>query len=259
MSGACREAHLPTQHPTACPQARVPRPDAHPRRSVHHQGSPAEGPQPAVGLSVGGISERRAFERLARDGLHARSETLWCRYVPDPARRPATAGVLDRAQRRHRRWPATACAAGCGQRSGRWPVSPPLASGLLLIGARPAALEQSFDRLGRRGRRDAEHLRARPRRRRPEEPPNDCRTPVPSRAEADAAGPGGGLVPAGDGGAPFAVSLHPVVLELRARSADGARHPARAVAHGSPARPLPPVRPVRLRPRPRPAFPTRDR
>jgi ribonuclease P protein component len=146
MSGACREAHLPTQHPTACPQARFPCPDAHPRGSVHHQGSPAERPQPVVGLKIARVSERRAFERLTREGLHGRSESLWCRYVADAqvvpprlafsiGRSVGTAVARNRLRRRLRA--AVQCMAG----------APLLPYGWLLIGARPMALERSFDEL----------------------------------------------------------------------------------------------------------------
>ena len=92
-----REAHLPTEHPPPGPQARLPRPDAHAGRPLDPQGPAAQGPRPPVGL-IGRIHERRAFERLTRDGRRARTRRA---VVPLP-RRPR--------RRRRRAWPSPSAA-----------------------------------------------------------------------------------------------------------------------------------------------------
>jgi ribonuclease P protein component len=143
--GVRREAHLPAQHAPAGAQARVSGADAHPRRAGDHQVPPVEGPDSAVGL-IGRIGDRRAFDRLAREGRRARSETLWCTYLDDPDTVPprvafaigrpvGTAVVRNRLRRRLRTLVHTI--------AGRAPLD----HGWLLIGARPAAVELSFDEL----------------------------------------------------------------------------------------------------------------
>lgn len=94
---------------------------------------------------IGRIHERREFERLSRHGRRARSETLWCRYLDDPAIIPprvafaigrdvGSAVTRNRLRRRLRVLAAH---------------SPELLPhGQLLIGARPTAGERSFDELG---------------------------------------------------------------------------------------------------------------
>lgn len=143
-----REAHLPAEHPPPCPQARFPRPDAHTGRSLDHQEPPAQGSDAAVGL-IGRLGERREFERLTRDGHRARSATLWCRHLDDPAVVPprvafaigrdvGPAVVRNRLRRRLRELVRSATAG----------EAPLLACGLLLVGARPSAAERSFAELG---------------------------------------------------------------------------------------------------------------
>jgi ribonuclease P protein component len=147
--GANREAHLPAEHPPPCPQARVPCPDAHTSRSFDHQGPPAQGAGPAVGL-IGRITERRAFERLNRHGRRAQTAALWCRYLDDQAvvppqvafaigRSVGSAVARNRIRRRLRELVRAASIAD----------PPRLARGQLLIGAKPGAGERSFDELGR--------------------------------------------------------------------------------------------------------------
>jgi ribonuclease P protein component len=94
-------------------------------------------------LSIGRVSERRAFERLARDGFHARTETLWCRYLPDldavPPRLAFSIGrsvgpAVARNRLRRRLRAAIQSAVAGGQ----------LRDGWVLVGGRPAALERTF-------------------------------------------------------------------------------------------------------------------
>ena len=93
---------------------------------------------------IGRIRERRDFERLSRDGRRARSATLWCRYLDVPTLPPSVAYAIGRAvgpavvrNRLRRRLRALVTASGPDA----------LPHGLLLIGARPAAAERSFDEL----------------------------------------------------------------------------------------------------------------
>jgi ribonuclease P protein component len=97
-------------------------------------------------LTVGRLHERRAFERLTRDGADARTRDLWCRYLPEPGivppqvaysvgRSVGTAVVRNRVRRRLRA--AVAAVAG----------SPLLPHGWLLVGARPSSSERTFDEL----------------------------------------------------------------------------------------------------------------
>jgi ribonuclease P protein component len=97
-------------------------------------------------LKLGRLRERRAFERLTRDGVRTGSETLWCRYLPAPdVVPPRAAFAIGRsigsavARNRLRRRLRAALESLVG--------SPPLVDGLLLVGARPAALERTFAEL----------------------------------------------------------------------------------------------------------------
>jgi ribonuclease P protein component len=93
------------------------------------------------------ISERRAFQTLARSGRRARTQTLWCSFVIDPAASPLrVAFALGRSlapatQRNRLRRRLRAHVTDVAERAG-------LSSGWLLIGAKPAALEQTFESLG---------------------------------------------------------------------------------------------------------------
>jgi ribonuclease P protein component len=97
-------------------------------------------------LKVGRLRERREFERLTRDGLRAGSETLWCRYLPEPdVVPPRVAFAIGRAvgsavaRNRVRRRLRAALESFAG--------SPLLPCGLLLVGARPTASERTFAEL----------------------------------------------------------------------------------------------------------------
>ena len=48
--GGLREAHVPTEQPSPCQQARLPQPDEHPCRAGRVEGSPRQGPPQPVGL-----------------------------------------------------------------------------------------------------------------------------------------------------------------------------------------------------------------
>jgi ribonuclease P protein component len=99
---------------------------------------------------IGRISERREFERLTRHGRRARTATLWCRYLDDPATTPprvafaigravGSAVTRNRLRRRLRELVRGAVVAD----------PPRLVHGQLLIGAQPDASELSFAALGR--------------------------------------------------------------------------------------------------------------
>ena len=225
-SGASREAHLPTQHPSPGPQARVPRPHEHSGRSVHPQGPAAQGPYPSVGL-IGRIHERREFERLSRHGRRARTETLWCRYLDEPqAEPPRIAFAIGRAvgpavvrNRLRRRLRALAGEhARAGERS---PAPPRLTCSSALD---PAAAERSFEELRHGADDDAAHAAS------------DAGPDMSADVDVRPPGADGRLVPAGVRGSAVAVPLHPVVLVVRPGGPGRARQRPRAVADDTPAR-----------------------
>ena len=83
---------------------------------------------------------------MARDGFHARTQTLWCRYLPDhqvvPPRLAFSIGrgvgpAVARNRLRRRLRAAIQSVAG----------TPLLPHGWLLVGARSAVLEQTFEEL----------------------------------------------------------------------------------------------------------------
>jgi ribonuclease P protein component len=97
---------------------------------------------------IGRIGERQLFQRLRHDGRRAHTPALWCRFLDDPAGGPprvafsigrpvGSAVVRNRLRRRLR-----AIVAGLARGD-----APAHASGSLLIGARPTAVELSFDQL----------------------------------------------------------------------------------------------------------------
>jgi ribonuclease P protein component len=90
------------------------------------------------------IRGRDAFARLVRDGTRIRRSALWCTWCPDPttsttsvafalSRALGPAVVRNRLRRRLR--------AQLRQHSGQ------LTGGMLMIGARPRAIELTFDQL----------------------------------------------------------------------------------------------------------------
>lgn len=143
--GGRREAYISTEHPPPCQKARVPRSDEHARRSCRAQEPSRQGPRPSLGL-IHRIRERAAFERLARDGTRIRRSAVWCTWCPDPdSTATCVAFAFSRAfgpavtrNRLRRRLRAILRDLDREQ---------PLPTGLLLIGGRPALVEQTFDEL----------------------------------------------------------------------------------------------------------------
>ena len=95
--GVSREAYLPAQRPPPSQEARLSRPDEHPRRPCRVEVTPRQGPGPSVGL-IGRIHTRSDFQRLRRDGRRVRVEPFWCSHLPDPASNTAqVAFAINRA------------------------------------------------------------------------------------------------------------------------------------------------------------------
>ena len=92
------------------------------------------------------ITERRAFQELARSGRRARTRTLWCSFVNDPAAMPLrvafsvgrSVGSATRRNQLRRRLRVIVAAAA--PRAG-------IVGGWLLIGAKPDASELTFEQL----------------------------------------------------------------------------------------------------------------
>jgi len=89
------------------------------------------------------ISERRAFQDLARSGRRARTETLWCSYVNDPSASPlrvafSVGKAVGPATKRNlvRRRLRALVSATSEQLA--------MGSGWLLIGTKPGAAERTF-------------------------------------------------------------------------------------------------------------------
>jgi len=139
----CVEAHVPTEQPTSCQEARVPCPDEHAGRTLHPEIAPGQGPAPSLRL-IGRFCGRTSFERVARSGSRARAGVLWCTYVLDPlvsppqvayavGRATGTAVVRNRLRRRLRALLTK--------------MDPPLGGGLYLFGVTQGAAQRSFDEL----------------------------------------------------------------------------------------------------------------
>lgn len=77
------EAYLPTERPQAGQEARLSKPDVHPRRSRGTQEPPSQGP-PQAGCLIRGISDRATFDRLRRQGDQVRSRDFRVRYLLEP-------------------------------------------------------------------------------------------------------------------------------------------------------------------------------
>lgn len=147
--GGLREAHLPTQQSSSCPQARLSSTDEHPRRPRCVEVAPRQGPPQAVGL-IWRIRERDVFARLTREGRRARAGVLWCTFLHDPsASPPRVAFAIGRAigssvvRNRVRRRLRAALSSTDGVSAGGLPP------GFYLIGARPDIAELSFAQLTR--------------------------------------------------------------------------------------------------------------
>jgi len=89
------EANVSTQQPKAGEEARLPPPHVDPRGAGHHQGAPAEGSRPPVGL-IWRVDRRETFEELRR-ARRQRSGPLTVSWVPgDPAEPPRVAYRIGR-------------------------------------------------------------------------------------------------------------------------------------------------------------------
>ena len=150
--GDDHEAYVSTQCPASCEEARLPCSHEHPRRTEHPQEPSRQGPRPTLGL-IQRIHGRHAFSTLSRDGRRIRRSSLWCSWCPQPSsnatrvaysigRACGPAVTRNRLRRRLRE---------IVRQLDRLEPLPP---GLLLIGARPSAVELTFDQL----RVETEHL-----------------------------------------------------------------------------------------------------
>ena len=143
--GDDHEAYFSTQCPASCEEARLPCSHEHPCRPEHHQEPPRQGPRPTLGL-IQRIHGRHAFGTLSRDGRRIRRSSLWCTWCPQPSsnatrvaysigRACGPAVTRNRLRRRLRE-----IVRELDRRD-------ELPGGLLLIGARPSAVELTFDQL----------------------------------------------------------------------------------------------------------------
>lgn len=140
-----REAYISTEQPTPCQKARFPCPHEHPRRTRRTQEPSRQGARSSLGLILR-IRQRHAFERLARDGTRIRRSSLWCTWCPQPdSEATYVAFALSRAlgpavTRNLLRRRLRALLREADRRQ-------PLPAVTILIGARSAAVELTFDQL----------------------------------------------------------------------------------------------------------------
>ncbi len=145
--GGRREAYISAKHPQTCQEARVSLPHEHPRRACRAQEPSRQGPRPSLRL-IGRIRERQAFARIGREGTRIRRSALWCSWCPDPdSTTTSVAFAVTRAygpavtrNRLRRRLRAIL------RILDRIEPLPPV---MILIGARPSAIELTFDQLKR--------------------------------------------------------------------------------------------------------------
>jgi ribonuclease P protein component len=100
------------------------------------------------------IRERDAFVRLGRDGTRIRTSSLWCTYLPDPdATPPRVAFAIGRAigsattRNRLRRRIKALLSETSTSTTPTPTTAAPMPPGWYLIGARPSAVELTFDQL----------------------------------------------------------------------------------------------------------------
>ena len=233
------EAYIPAQQPPSCPQARLSRPNEHPRRARRAQEPARQGPRSPVGLT-NRIRGRDAFERLRRDGTRIHGPSLWCNFLSDPADGAVEHGVRDRTRLRFRRAPATDCAVDCGR------LLPRASDGAAAAGPaadrRPAHRCRTDVRSASHGvRTDARIDRLRTAR----------SSRRPTRAQTSAAARRSTAYQRAFDGRPSPCRFFPSCSELRPRGAPTPRHRPWTPPDGASPRPLPPVRSVRVRPGPR--------
>jgi ribonuclease P protein component len=147
-----REAYVPTEQPQASPSSRFPSPHVHQGGASHPFGASAQGSSEAVGLrpaalkpgTIWAVRGRADFEGLRRSGHRVRRGPLTVKWLPcDPGAPPRVgyaigrnlgpAVVRNRLRRRLR-----AVVRGVGGS---------LPPGAYLIGARPAAVDLSYEEL----------------------------------------------------------------------------------------------------------------
>lgn len=143
--GGRREAYVSTQQPPPSEEARFPRAYAHPCRALGTEEPSFQGPRPPVGL-IGRLSGRQTFQRLSSTGTRVRRPALWCTWCPDDqSSRPSVGYAITRAY-------GNAVARNLLRRRLRTIVREhhrlqPLPPVLILIGARPMAIELTFDQI----------------------------------------------------------------------------------------------------------------
>jgi len=137
------EADVSAQHTEACEETRLPAPDGDSRRPGRHQGSPAQGPTSAVGLTWA-VRDRETFARLRGSRTRTRVGAITVTFVSDGpgatprvayqvGRRVGGAVVRNRVRRRLRAVVRD--------------VAADLAPGAYLVGAGPGAATATFDAL----------------------------------------------------------------------------------------------------------------
>ena len=143
--GGRREAYIPAQHSSPCEEARFPVPHEHAGRPSRAEEPPRQGPRPALGL-IRRVRGRPAFARLAKQGTRIRRSALWCTWCHEPdstathvafAIGRAYGPAVQRNQLRRR----------LRSLLRELDSADPMPPGLLLIGARPNAVELTFDQL----------------------------------------------------------------------------------------------------------------
>ena len=145
--GGRREAYISAKHPPTCQEARVSRSHEHPSRSRRTQEPSRQGPRPTLRL-IGRIRERHTFVLIGREGTRIRRSALWCSWCPDPdSTTTSVAFAINRAYgpavtRNRLRRRLRALLRQLDQIEPLPPVQ-------MLIGARPSAIELTFDQLRR--------------------------------------------------------------------------------------------------------------
>ena len=91
-----RETYLSAEQPQAGPQARLPRPQGHPRWPRRAQGPPGQGP-PQAECVIGSVSRRRTFTDLRREGRRVRHGSVRIRFLPLPIAEPQVAFAIGRS------------------------------------------------------------------------------------------------------------------------------------------------------------------